>query len=178
MEFLRVSEQPHYRDLYLNCGGVNLLLRKREMDYQDERQHLAQIYPTHFQPDGKLALTLLLVGNTPVHLKSQFPAKKYFALVLQESAAKIGCFERIWIAEATFEWEVDRFETTDAAYELGVEVTKRETVVSETLRSKGKFSDSHSGENKAVLEPTRGVESKERTSCQTPLRSSTCELQL
>jgi hypothetical protein len=154
MEFLTLNDGSDFCYPYINCGGVHFPLSKDEIDYDDDRQNLVQMHQTYLNTDGKLALTLLLIGNTPPYRMSDFLGKTYFALVLKDSTTNSGCFERFGIAEAKFKWNEDRFGTADAAFDLGVEVTERNSVASNALSSKAKCSDSRVGENEMKLEPS------------------------
>ncbi|KAH9203073.1 hypothetical protein DL95DRAFT_399693 [Leptodontidium sp. 2 PMI_412] len=61
---------------------------------------------TYLKQDGTLALILLLVSITPPK-RLRWHDKRFYALVLKESAHRDGCFERFGIAQAIFDGGVE-----------------------------------------------------------------------
>ena len=96
-----IKDSSDFCRVYVDCGGIQFHLIKDEIDYDDEEQNMVQLHPTYLKPDGTLALMLLLVGNTPP-TKLRWNGKRFYALVLKDSAHKDGCFERFGIAQAKF----------------------------------------------------------------------------
>ena len=83
-----------------DCGGVLFVAHNDERHF--ESRDLSNLKSMHYNPDGTLALTLLLVGYTQTGGIRYSGSHQWYALVLRKSPTKKRCFQRFGIAEAGF----------------------------------------------------------------------------